>query len=119
MRPTSNPVGVNRIIHGIARVAKGGTILIASMNRGRVVTTHCFGFARRHDIIASNNVKAVNFKLPTTVNTAFNTPSHVIYLFLNSNNVRVAVRRLNAVVRRRDPIGVVLLGGGCLNGIHR
>lgn len=119
MFPGRNPVGVNRIIGTIDRTARGRTVLIASMNRGRVVTYHCFGFAGPHDVIASNNVKAVNFYLPTTVNTAFNHPSHAIYTFVNSKNLRVAVRRLNAIVRRGSPIGVVLVGGGCLNGMHR
>lgn len=94
-------------------------MLIASIKRGRVVTTHCFGCDGGHDVMASNKLKAVKFNLPTTVNTAFNYPSHAMYMFVNSNNLRVGVRRLKAVVRRGTPMGVVLLGGGCLNGIHR
>lgn len=119
LRPTKGTLDVNRIIHTIDRTARGRTVLIASINRGRVVSTHCFGCDGRHDVIASNNLNAVNFNLPTTVNTAFKHPSHAMYMFVKSNNLRVGLRRLNAVVRRGTPIGVVLLGGGFLNGIHR
>lgn len=119
LRPVGSALSVNRIMHTIDRTAGGRTVLIASINRGRVVSTQCFGCAGRHDVVASKKLKAVKFNLPTTVNTAFKHPSHAIYIFVKSNNLRVGVRRLNAVVRRGTPMGVVMLGGGFLKGIHR
>lgn len=117
--PTASSLAVNRMTHTMDRTARRRTMLIASINRGRVVSTHCFGCSGRHDVVASKKLKAVKFKLPTTVKTAFNTPRHAIYIFVKSNKLRVGVRRLKAVVRRGTPIGVVYLGGGFLKGIHR